>query len=124
MFRVLIGLMFSLHGAQKFGLIGDGNVAGFAGAMGFPIALAYVIATIELIGGLAILLGLYTRLAAFLGGLVMIGAYIIAHLPNGLSPLANKGELALMYLASFLVILIYGAGVYALEKVFSKKELF
>jgi len=123
-FRVLVGLMLCLHGAQKFGIFGNMTVPGFAGAMGLPIALAYAVATIELIGGLAILLGLYTRLAALLGSFVMIGALVLAHFPQGLNPLTNKGELAIMYLVSFLVILIYGAGVYALEKAFSKKELF
>jgi len=114
--RILIGFMFMLHGAQKFGLMGDGNISGFAGALGLPIWLAFMAAAVELVGGLMVMLGVFSRYAACAGVVVMIVAYIMAHMPNGINPLANKGELALMYLASFLIIHYIGDGKISLGK--------
>ncbi|RJQ15575.1 DoxX family protein [Candidatus Woesearchaeota archaeon] len=120
--RVIAGFLFFMHGAGKLGWYGNGSVAGFAGAFGFPIWLAYIATFIELIGGLLILLGLFTRIAALLGGLQMIVALIIAHFPKGWNPLANGGELALLYLVLWLVFLAKGAGIWGLEKALFKKE--
>lgn len=116
-FRVVIGLLFFMHGAGKlFGWFG-GNPVQLASLMGFA-------GIVEFFGGLAIALGLLTRLAAFGSLVIMAGAYITVHLPNGLNPLANKGELALVYFASFLIIFAYGAGMASLEKLLWKKEIF
>ncbi len=124
-FRVIIGLVFMLHGAQKYGLMGDGmSVAKFAGFFNLPLALGYAAATIELVGGLCILLGLFTRTAAFFGSINMIVALAIAHFPTGLNPLANGGEPALLYLAAFFVLMVYGAQAWSLEKALFKKDEF
>jgi len=122
--RVLVGLMFFLHGAQKFGIWGDGNITGLAGALGLPVAVAGALATVELAGGVAILAGAFTRLAALGGGVIVLVAYFMAHFPKGWNPLTNGGELALMYLAAFLVLIVYGGGKYGLENIILKKEIF
>lgn len=129
-FRVLVGLLFMQHGLQKmFGLFEGPGIPGFAGflsTLGFPapIFFSYVAASIELFGGLAIALGLFARLAAFIATLELLIVYSIAHIPNGLIPILNQGELALLYVASFLVIMVFGAGKWSLEKVMLKKEVF
>ena len=129
-FRVLVGLLFMQHGLQKmFGLFEGPGIPGFAGflsTLGFPapIFFSYVAASIELFGGLAIALGLFARLAAFIATLELLIAYSIAHIPNDLIPILNQGELALLYVASFLVIMVFGAGKWSLEKVMLKKEVF
>ncbi|MBT7706240.1 DoxX family protein [archaeon] len=115
-FRVLIGLMFAIHGAQKFGLIGDGAISGFAGAFGFPVWLAAIVALIELVGGIAILIGFKTRIAAFLGAIVVLVAYLMAHFPTNLNIIGNGGEAALLYLVAFLVLMGYGGGKASLSK--------
>jgi len=122
-FRIVIGLLIATHGAQKFGLIGDGNIGGFAGMFSFPIWLAAIVAGIELIGGLLVALGIITRIAATLDGIVMIGALAIVHIPKGLNPLTNGGELPLLFLVAFLVISAYGSGKFGVEKGLMKKEL-
>ena len=121
-FRVLVGGMFFLHGAQKVGLIGSGSVSAFATSMGLGMFVAYLVAYGELLGGLAILLGFYTRLAALGGTIITLGAYVTVHL--GWNPLASKGELSLMYVAAFLVLMIYGAQKYSVEKAVTEKEKF
>ncbi len=106
-FRVLVGAMFFMHGAGKlFGWFG-GPGMGFGGLMG-------VVGVLEFLIGLAVLFGLWTRLAAFGGAVIMIATYVKAHL--GWNPLTSGGELAVMYFVAFLVLMKYGAGKWRLEK--------
>jgi len=94
-FRVLIGLLFSIHGAQKlFGIFGGTKVEllGLIGAAG----------VIEFTVGIALVLGVLTRVASVFGGVTMLVAYLMMHAKNGWNPLVNSGELALLYLAAFL----------------------
>ena len=114
-FRILVGLMFIQHGAQKlFGLLG-GNAAPLISRFGLA-------GIIEFFGGLLIILGLFTRFAALIAGLEMLTAYFMAHAPQGLFPIMNKGELAVMFFAAFLVIFAHGAKKWSLERIIFKKE--
>jgi putative oxidoreductase len=123
-FRVVLGLLLFMHGAGKFGLIGEMNIGGFAGMFGFPVWVASLVALVELVGGLAILFGLFTRIAALGNAIVMFGAWFLAHVPKGWNPMSNGGELSLVYFMALLVILAYGAGVWCLEKAILKEEFF
>ena len=119
-FRVFVGLLFLQHGLQKiFGMFG-----GVGGNTVPLMSLFGAAGLIELIAGIAITLGLFTRLAAAASAIEMVVAYFIVHVPNGLIPLVNQGELALLYFASFLVLILYGAGKWSLEKALMKKEAF
>ncbi|MBS3168063.1 DoxX family protein [Candidatus Woesearchaeota archaeon] len=114
-FRFLVGVMFFMHGSGKlFGWFG-GKAMGFSGLMGF-------VGSVEFLVGLAIIFGFLVRLAALGGSLIMIGAYLTAHL--GWNPLQTGGELALMYLSAFLVLIVFGARKWQLDKVLFKKEIF
>lgn len=117
-FRIVVGLLFFEHGAQKlFGMFGaKASVSAFS--------LMWFVGIIEFFGGLLIAVGLLTRLAAFASSIVMVGAFTTAHLPNGWIPIMNKGELALVYLASFIFILAKGGGKVNVEKVWLHKEIF
>jgi putative oxidoreductase len=70
---------------------------------------------IEVVGGALIILGLFTRTTAAIAAVEMLFAYFMAHASNGWSPLANKGEPALLFFASFLVLLAFGARKYAVD---------
>jgi len=112
-FRVLVGLLFAQHGAQKlFGAIG-GSQAPLLSLMGLA-------GIIEFFGGLAIALGLLTRLAALLGGIEMLVAYSMVHVSQSFFPILNQGEPALLFFASFLVLLAFGAKKWALDNVLFK----
>tara|TARA_Y100000310_G_C20690731_1_gene822028 strand:+ start:4017 stop:4463 length:447 start_codon:yes stop_codon:yes gene_type:complete len=120
-FRILVGFMFWSHGMQKIfgafgGVDGSGGKVALFGLMG-------VAGTIELVGGLLILLGLFTRLSALIAGVEMLVAYFMAHFPQGMIPVVNKGEPALLFFASFLVLVAYGAGILSLGKLVFKKEI-
>ena len=119
LFRVVVGVLFLQHGGQKlFGWFGGlgGNPAELIGLMGLA-------GVIEFFGGLAIILGLFTRLAAVITAAEMVIAYFMVHLPQGPTPLLNQGETALLFFASFLVLLGYGAGKWSLGKMLFKKEI-
>ena len=117
-FRIIVGLMFVQHGAQK--------LLGWFGAQGtVPLfSLMGLAGVIELVGGLAIAVGFFSRLASIGGLAVMIGALATVHFPQGLVPIVNKGELALLFLACFLVIAVHGNGKWSLEQAVLKKEMF
>ena len=120
-FRIVVGLLFAQHGAQKlFGLFTDNAAVKLVSLMG-------VAGVIELVGGLAIALGVLTRLAALGSALLMVGAYLTAHLNvggglAGWMPIMNQGELALLYLAAFLIILAHGSVKWGLEWKLTGKE--
>lgn len=108
-FRVLVGLLFFQHGGQKlFGWFTDKGAVELVSLMGLA-------GTIELVGGILLVLGLFTRLTALISGVEMIVAYGMAHASRGLIPIANGGELALLYLACFIAIFGFGAGKLSLD---------
>jgi putative oxidoreductase len=105
--RVVAGLMFALHGAAKILGLGGQKVplASLFGAAGL----------IELVGGLLIALGLFTSVAAFIASGEMAVAYFMVHAPQGLHPVANKGELAALYCFLFLYMAARGSGRYSVD---------
>jgi putative oxidoreductase len=113
--RIVAGLLFAQHGAQKlFGALGGEAVqlasrAGLAGV-------------IELVGGLLIAFGLFAGLAAFIASGEMAAAYFIAHAGNALFPIQNRGELAMLYCFLFLYIASKGSGVWSLDAMRGKKK--
>ncbi|MBI2565033.1 DoxX family protein [Candidatus Woesearchaeota archaeon] len=112
-FRVFVGLLFAQHGAQK--------LLGWFGGKAMPlISMMGVAGIIELVGGLLLTLGLLTRFTALVTAVEMLAAYFMAHAPNGLAPIMNKGELALLYFASFLVLSAHGAKKWGLDNLWKK----
>lgn len=117
-FRVFVGFFFFMHGAQKlFGIFGGNQPVEL-------ISLFGLAGLIEFAAGLAMTIGLFTRLSAFVSAIQMAVAYFMAHATQGLNPISNKGELALLYFASFLILMIYGAKKFSLERLILKKEIF
>jgi putative oxidoreductase len=113
--RIVSGFLFLWHGMQK---LLDFPPSGHAGAA--PAFITWVAGPIELVGGLLVMLGLFTRWAAFLCSGLMAAAYWMAHgIPSGLAnplPIQNQGELAVVYCFVFLFISARGAGLWALDK--------
>ena len=104
--RIVAGLMFSFHGAQKlFGFPG-GKPVPLVSMMGFAGA-------IELICGILIAIGLLASIAAFIASGQMAVAYFMAHFPQGFLPIVNKGEFAVVYCFLFLYIAATGPGIWS-----------
>ena len=111
--RVVAGLLFACHGAQKlFGVLGGVDKAGGTVPLGSLIGLAGVI---EFFGGLLIALGLFAGTAAFISSGEMAVAYFKAHFPQGYWPLLNGGELAVLYAFVFLYIASRGSGAWSVD---------
>jgi putative oxidoreductase len=107
--RVVAGLMFAVHGAQK--------LFGFLGGQKVPLASLFGAAgVIELVGGLLIAVGLFASWAAFIASGEMAVAYFMVHAKQGFWPILNQGELAVLYCFLFLYIACRGAGRYAVGR--------
>jgi putative oxidoreductase len=106
--RVVAGLMFAVHGAQK--------LLGAFGGQKAPIASLFGLAgVIELVGGLLIAIGLFASLAAFIASGEMAVAYFMVHAPKGALPIQNGGELAVLYCFLFLYMAARGGGRYSVD---------
>jgi putative oxidoreductase len=107
--RIVAGLLFSLHGIQKlFGAFGRPEPVDLMSQMGLA-------GIIETGAGLAIALGAFTSPVAFLASGQMAVAYFQAHLPRGIWPIMNGGELALLYCFLFLYIASQGSGKWSVR---------
>ncbi len=106
--RILFGLLFLCHGLQKiFGVFGGAPA-------GMPAPLLYTAGTIELVGGALIALGLFAVHAAFVCSGEMAVAYFLVHQPQGLVPIQNHGELAVLNCWFFLMVAAKGSGIWSL----------
>lgn len=111
--RVVVGLLFACHGAQKvFGWFGGVDGKGTAALLS---SLFGVAGTIELIMGLLIAVGLLTGYAAFIASGEMAAAYFMGHFPNGFWPIENKGEPAVLFCFVFLYVATRGAGIWSID---------
>jgi putative oxidoreductase len=120
--RVIVGFLFACHGvASLFGVFG-GAVGTHGGTVPLGSWPDWWAAAIQLLGGLLVMLGLFTRIAALICSGSMAYAYFTVHLPTGLMPIQNGGELAALYAWVFLLIAALGPGSWALDRAFGAKR--
>ncbi len=110
--RIIVAFLFMQHGGQKL--------------FNFPVAktgpalelfsLIGLAGVLEFFGGLLLLLGLFTRPVAFVLSGLMATAYFMAHAPKGFWPLANQGELAVLYCFVFLYLAAAGGGKWGFDR--------
>jgi len=113
--RVVAGLMFACHGAQK-------ALGAFGGAGGSLPPLLMVGGWIELVGGILIAIGLFGSIAAFISSGEMAVAYFMAHASQGALPIQNKGELAVLYCFVFFYIAARGSGELSVDAQLAKNR--
>jgi len=111
--RIIAGLMFATHGAQK--------ILGLFGGQKVDAPLMIVGGWIELIGGLLIAFGLFTGIAAFICSGMMAVAYFMAHAPRGFWPVMNEGEKAVLYCFVFLYMASRGSGRFSIDGMRSRQ---
>src|SRR3954452_12427134 len=119
--RVVIGVIFMGHGAQKlFGWFGGYGIKGTGGwfeSIGVKpgVTMALLAGLAELIGGLFFALGLLTPLAGIVIAGTMVMAIAKVHGPNGLWATENGYEYNLILIAVTIGVALTGAGQYALD---------
>jgi len=118
--RIVAGFLFFCHGAQKLlGWFAEPGAQKMA--LAFP-QLPWFAGVIELVGGALIVLGLFTRIVAFLASGEMAFAYFMVHAPNGPLPIMNHGELAALYSFLFLFLAAHGGGPFSLDATTRKRR--
>jgi putative oxidoreductase len=126
--RLVLGIVFFAHGAQK--MLGWFGGYGFTGTMGFfthqmgiPAPLAFLAIAAEFFGGLGLLVGLLSRVAAFGIAVNMLVAILTVHIHNGffMNWTGNqKGEgfeYHLLAIALLVVVMVKGAGALSIDRV-------
>lgn len=108
--RIVAALIFLEHGTQKL--------------LGFPMGerafvevgtLSWWAGLIELVTGVLLVLGLFTRAAAFIASGEMAVAYWMAHAPQSFFPVNNGGDAAILYCFVFLYLVFAGAGPWSVD---------
>jgi putative oxidoreductase len=109
--RIMTGLLFIAHGTAKH--FGFPQVAMFENLQTF--SLGGIAGFLELFGGVLIILGLFTRIAAFVLSGFMAVAYFMAHASQSFHPILNGGELAILYCFIFLYLAAAGPGPWSID---------
>jgi putative oxidoreductase len=110
--RVVVGIIFAAHGAQKlFGAFGGPGLAETVEKMG-PIG--YLVTIGEFFGGLGLVVGFLTRFSAASLIVVMLGAIALVHGQHGFflgkGPAPDGFEFNLALIGLLAPILIAGPG--------------
>ncbi|MEH6595558.1 MAG: DoxX family protein [Colwellia polaris] len=125
--RLIAGVIFSAHGAQKlfawfggYGLEGTGQWMDSIG-LGPGYLMALLVGSTEFFGGILLILGLLTRPTSAVLAITMVVAIVKVHLANGLFMSNNGYEFALALLAMTLALAISGAGKYSADQLISNR---
>ncbi|WP_108398559.1 DoxX family protein [Devosia submarina] len=108
--RIIAALLFMAHGTQK--------LLGFPAAEFSPpmFSIFWFAGVIEIVAGVMILLGFFTRPAAFIASGTMAVAYWMAHAPSNFFPVNNGGDAAILFCFVFLFLVFAGPGAWSVNK--------
>jgi putative oxidoreductase len=109
--RIVIGLQVLQYGMGK--ILKFPVVPMFAQVT--PFSMYGVAGLLELVLGILILVGLFTRPAAFILSGLMAFAYFIGHAPKGFFPMLNGGDLAIIFCFVFLYLSVAGPGPWSVD---------
>ena len=107
--RIVTALMFMLHGTAKLLAFPTSR------ASPDPFTLSWTAGALELVGGLLLAIGLFSRVTAFILSGEMAVAYFLAHAPQALLPIENRGELAVLFCFVFFYLWVAGPGPWSVD---------
>ncbi len=117
-FRAVIGFLLLCHGTST---LFAWPVAPWNGAATpfteWPGGWA---GSIELVAGVLLILGLFTRSAAFVASGTLAVAYFWKHQPDGALPIGNEGESAVLFCWALLALVFLGPGRVALDRLIGR----
>ena len=118
--RIMTGLLFAIHGYQKFAG-GIGGVATFFAKISipFPGLMAPFIAILELVGGILLILGVGTRVLGALFGVEMLVTTLWVKIP---AQGWNASDLDRMLLVACVLLVLAGPGAAALDRFWWERE--
>ncbi|MFC4007693.1 DoxX family protein [Nonomuraea purpurea] len=122
--RIAIGVVFLVHGYQKFATMGIAGTTKFFESVGIPLAgvAAPAVAVLEVVGGLALIVGAALPLVGMLLALNMIGAIVFVHGGSGFGAAEGGYEFVLALAAASLAVGFTGGGAYALDSVLARRR--
>jgi len=132
--RVVLGLIFFAHGAQKMvGWYGGpglrNSMRTFSEQLHLPRALAFLVIAGEFFGGIGLIIGLFSRIAALIIVITMVGAIATVHLRFGLflnwfgNQQGDEIEYHLLAIALGLIVVVQGSGAFSLDRFFNERFL-
>ncbi|MDD5349445.1 MAG: DoxX family protein [Chthoniobacteraceae bacterium] len=130
--RLTLGAVFLPHGAQKvLGLFGgygfSATMASFTGQMHIPAVFAFLAIMAEFAGAIALILGFFTRVAAFGIASTMAVAIVMVHYANGFFMNwagTQKGEgfeYHLLAIGIAVALIVRGGGLWSVDRAVAKK---
>jgi putative oxidoreductase len=116
--RIVAGLLLLQHGLVKH----------FSFPMAYPskletFSLLWFAGVIEIVGGILLVLGLFTRWAAFVCAGFAAFAYFMGHAPKSFYPIVNGGNLAVLYCFVFFYLFFAGGGSWSLDAMTGKSPV-
>ena len=118
--RVVSGLLFMQYGGLSlFGWFGGIPPGGGAAP---PMSQAWIGGFLQFFGGLLVLIGLFTRPAAFVMSGEMAVAYFQFHQPKALFPIQNDGGPAILFCFVFLLFAAWGGGEWSLDAALARRR--
>ena len=115
--RIVAGLLFLEHGMQKIFQFPPMSAAMAASIPASAMPIIMAAGVIELVGGVLLVLGIFTRVTAFIcSGEMAIGYWLVHVTRGGFFPANNMGDAAILFCFVFLYIAAAGPGPYALVR--------
>ncbi|MFJ7147930.1 DoxX family protein [Streptomyces sp. NPDC100445] len=122
LFRIVIGLLFAVHGAASlFGVLG--GATGTGGTVDAGTWPGWYAAVIQLVAGGSVLLGLGTRGAALIASGSMAYAYFDVHQRAALWPIQNGGEPSVLFCWAFLLLVFTGSGAFGIDRLLARRTV-
>jgi putative oxidoreductase len=109
--RIVVGLLFLEHALIKLFGFPPGGMPGLQDVG----TLLWIGGVIELVTSILVIIGLFTRIAAFVAAGEMAVAYFMFHFPHGFYPAVNMGEAAILFCFVFLYLAAAGPGAWSVD---------